>query len=132
MCSRRLPSTVHMASRGPPFQTPPTISYGQPQTGRQDVPHQLIWSAIDYATKLLPFIRQLEFNSNEGQVPHDGRVSETTPWTSSSRRHRRSHGSRRLRRSLNLLIPELKYIGCAESQHKQTGFKPLKSRSNSV
>ena len=60
---------VRMASRGPPFQTPLTISHGQPQTGRQDVPHQLIWSAIDYALKLLPFIRQLESNAMKGKFP---------------------------------------------------------------
>ena len=65
----RLPSTVHMASRGPPFQTPPTISYGQRQTERQDVPHQLTWSAIDYTTEHLPLVKQLESTAMKGKFP---------------------------------------------------------------
>ena len=123
---------VRMASRGPPFQTPLTISHGQPQTRdststhmvshRLEVPHQFIWSAFHYATRPLPFIKTARVHHDEGQDPPDGRVPETTPRTSSSRRHRRVNDSRRLRRGLNLLIPELKYIGCAESQHKQTGL----------
>ena len=75
----KLPSIVRMASRGPPFQTPPTISYGQPQTGgspsthmvshRLEVPHQFTWSAFNYATRPLPFIRQLESTTMKGKFP---------------------------------------------------------------
>ena len=125
-------------------------SHGQPRTTVLDASHYLIWSATDRrfhinsygqpqtrgssSTHMVSLQLRHEastvrktarVNHDEGQVPQDGQVPETTPRTSSSRRHRRVHGSRRLRRSLNLLIPELKYIGCAESQHKQTGFKPL-------
>ena len=123
----RLPSTVHMASRGPYLETSPTTSYGQPRTGHRDVPHSLIWSATDYTTEHLSTVRKTAWvDSHREQVHHDGQVPETTPRTSSPRRHRRSHGPRRLHGSLNLLILELKYIGCAESQCKQTGLKPLK------
>ena len=112
---------VRMASRGPPFQTPPTISHGQPQTGRQDVPHPLIWSAIDYTTRHLSTVRKTAWVvSHKEQVHHDGQVPDTTPRTSSPRRHRRSPVPRRLRHSLSLLIPELNIFGCAESQCKQT------------
>ena len=70
---------VRMASRGPPFQTPLTISHGQPQTGdststhmvshRLEVPHQFIWSAFHYATRPLQFIKQLESTTLKGKIP---------------------------------------------------------------
>ena len=70
---------VRMASQGPPFQTPLTISHGQPQTGgststhmvshRLEVPHQFIWSAFHYATRPLPFIKQPESTTLKGKIP---------------------------------------------------------------
>ena len=122
-------------------------SHGQPRTTVPDASHNLTWSATDRRFHInsygqpqtrgsssvhmvsLPLRHEAStvhetarVHHAEGQDPPDGRVPETTPRTSSSRRHRRVNDSRRLRRGLNLLIPELKYIGCAESQHKQTGL----------
>ena len=94
-------------------------SYGQPQTRGSSSVHMVSLPLRHEASTVRKTVR---VHYDEGQVSQDGRVPETTPRTSSSRRHRRVNGSRRLRHSLNLLIPELKYIGCAESQHKQTGL----------
>ena len=41
-------------------------SYGQPQT---EVPHQLTWSARNYATRPQPFIKQLESTTMKGKFP---------------------------------------------------------------
>ena len=68
MCSRRLPSTVHMASRGSYLKMSPTTSYGQPRTGHRDVPHPFIWSATDYTTEHhLLFVKQLGSTATENK-----------------------------------------------------------------
>ena len=115
-------------------------SYGQPRTTLPDASHYLTWSATDWTsgcsspTHMVSHrlhhgastVRKTAWvDSHEEQVHHDGQVPETTPRTSSPRRHRRSPVPRRLRHSLSLLIPELNIFGCAESQCKQTSLKPL-------
>ena len=85
----------------------PINSYGQPQTRGSSSVH-MVSLQLRHETSTVHKTARVHYD--EGQVPPEGRVPETTPRTSSSRRHRRVNDSRRLRRGLNLLIPELKYI----------------------